>query len=86
MIRAMQLLGLIGVMAVVPPAHAVDSTGQSPVSKRQMIVQMVDCMKKRMSADRNRSYNEAMKTCKDQMHKDESPAGALMASETQPKQ
>jgi len=88
MIRLVQVRVLIGVMFIVAQAHAADSTSQSTMSKRQMIVQMIDCMKKRMSADKGRSYNEAMKACKDEMNRESGnlSSGALVASETQPKQ
>ena len=86
--RLVPRIALTAVIAVGAQAHAVDSTSQSTMSKRQMIVQMVDCMKKRMSADKGRSYNEAMKACKDEMNKEGGnvSSGALVASETQPKQ
>ncbi len=83
MIRVVQVLVSSAMIFVVAQAHAADSS----MSKRQMIVQMVDCMKKRMSADKSRSYNEAMKVCKEEMNKEsEMPPDALVASETQPKQ
>ncbi|MHB8475725.1 MAG: hypothetical protein ACYDBZ_05495 [Steroidobacteraceae bacterium] len=86
--RVMPIIALSGVMFAGAQAHAVDSTSQSTLSKRQMIVQMVDCMKKRMSADKSRSYNEAMKTCKDRINKesDDLSSGALVASDTPAKQ
>lgn len=77
---------LTGAMFVSTQAYAGDSTSQSTMSKRQTIAQMVDCMRKRMSSNKSRSYNEAMKACKDQMKEsDNSPSGALVASDTPPK-
>jgi hypothetical protein len=78
------LIVLTGVIFVGTQARAVDSTSQPTMSKRQMIVQMVGCMRKRMSANKSRSYNEAMKACKDQINKesDDLPSGALVASDT----
>jgi hypothetical protein len=86
--RVVPIIALTSVMLVGAQAHAADSTSQSTMSKRQMIVQMVDCMKKRMSADKSRSYNEAMKVCKDQINKesDDLRSGALVASDTPAKQ
>jgi len=85
--RVVPIIALTGVIFVAAQAQAIDSTSQSTTSKRQMIVQMVDCMKKRMSADKSRSYNEAMKTCKDQMKEsDDLSPGALVASDTSAKQ
>jgi hypothetical protein len=63
------VIALMGIV-VGTQGLAVDSTGQPSISKRQMIVQMVGCMRKRMSANRSSSYNEAMKACKDQMNKE----------------
>jgi hypothetical protein len=82
--RAVPIIALAATIFVGTQAHAVDATSQSPMSKRQMIVQMVDCMRKRMSADKSRSYNEAMKACNDQINKesDDLPSGVLVASDT----
>jgi hypothetical protein len=82
--RVVTVIAVTGVILVGAQAHAVDSTSQSRMSKRQLIVQMVGCMRKRMSADKGTSYNEAMKACKDQMNKenDNVPSGALVASDT----
>jgi hypothetical protein len=85
--RVVPIIALTSVMFVGAQAHAVDSTSQSTMSKRQMIVQIVDCMKKRMSADKSHSYNEAMKGCKDQINResDDLSSGALVASDTSAK-
>jgi hypothetical protein len=59
----------IGVATLVGArALAVDATGQSTVSKRQMIVQVTNCMRKRMSVDKEISYNAAAKICKNQVN------------------
>jgi hypothetical protein len=81
--RVVILIALSSVILVDRQALAVDDAGQSKMSKRQMIAQVVSCMKKRMSADRSISYNEAMKACKDQVNRenDTLAAGALVASE-----
>jgi hypothetical protein len=70
---------LIGAQAL-----AVDSTDQPTMSKRQLIAQMVGCMRKQMSANNTISYNEAMKACKDQISKqtDNSASRTLVASDT----
>ena len=69
---------LIGAQAL-----AVDSKGQPTISKRQLIAQMVGCMRKQMSANNAISYNEALKTCKDQMNtqSDNSVPRTLVASD-----
>jgi hypothetical protein len=81
--RVATVLSLSGVIFVGPPALA-DSTNQPAMSRHQMVAQMVGCMKKRMAANRNASYNDAMKACKDQINKerDNSPPGALVASDS----
>jgi hypothetical protein len=61
-----------------------ESASQSRVGKRHAIAQLVVCMKTRMSHDRGTSYNEARKTCKDQIANQggSTPSGALVASAT----
>jgi hypothetical protein len=52
-------------------------------TKRQMVTQVVDCMRKRMSSDRRISYNEAAKTCKDEVHRrfEDASSGPLVAAD-----
>jgi hypothetical protein len=58
------------------------------MTKHQMIVQTVSCMRKRMSSGKPISYYEAAKACKDQIDKqrDNSTAGALVASDAPARQ
>jgi hypothetical protein len=86
--RVVTVIALSGVICLGPRAFAVDSISPSTMSKRQMLTQIVDCMKKRMSANKNSSYNEAMKACKDQIKKetDTLPSGTLVASDAPAKQ
>jgi hypothetical protein len=81
--RLVKVIALTGVIFAGTPALADDSTSPPTMSKRQMIVQMLGCMRKRMSANKNGSYNDAMKACKDQISKqsDNLPSGALVASD-----
>jgi hypothetical protein len=64
-------------------AFAVDSTSQARPSKHQSVARMVDCMKKRMSADKSSSYHDAMKACQDQIDRQNGnlPSGALVAAD-----
>jgi hypothetical protein len=80
----MTVIALSGMILVGTRALAADSVNQSTMSKRQMYAQIIDCMKKRMSANKNSSYNEALKACKDQVSKGSGtlPSGALVASDT----
>lgn len=79
--RVATVIALTGVIFAGTPALAGDSTSRSTMSKRQMIAQMVGCMRKRMSADRNSSYNDARKACKNKQSGN-LPSGALVASDT----
>jgi len=84
--RVVTVIMLTGAISVGAQAFAGDSTSQPTMSKRQTVVQIVDCMRKRMSANKSRSYNEAMKACKDQIKEsDNPPAGTLVASDAAPK-
>ena len=80
LLTALAMTGLlIGAQAL-----ADDSTGQATMSKRQLIVQMLGCMRKQMSVNNAISYHEALKTCKDQMNtqSDNSASRTLAASDT----
>jgi len=81
--RLLTVIAATGVIFVGARAPAADSVNQSTMSKRQMIAHVVGCMKKRMAADKNSSYNGAMKACKDRINKqsDNLPPGALVASD-----
>lgn len=82
--RIITIIAMTSVMFVGARALAVDSVSQSTMSKRQLIAQMVGCMRKQMSANNTISYNEAMKACKDQISKqtDNSASRTLVASDT----
>jgi hypothetical protein len=69
------------VIFVGPQALATDSIDQSMVSKRQMIAQIADCVKKRISAEKDSTYKEAIKVCKNQIDKENAnlPSEALVA-------
>lgn len=67
--RLLTIVATTGVIIVASQALALDSNDQSTMSKRQMIAQIVSCMKKRMSANKDSSYREAMKVCRHQIDK-----------------
>jgi hypothetical protein len=67
--RLLTVMATSGLIIVASQALAIDSNNQSTLSKRQMIAQIVGCMKKRMSANKDSSYREAMKICKNQLNK-----------------
>jgi hypothetical protein len=55
-----------------------DAVPQPTMTKHEMIVKTVVCMRKRMSIDRAVSYNEAARTCKAQISKpSDHSSGAL---------
>jgi hypothetical protein len=74
-------------MVVASQAHATDASTQSSMSKRQMVAQMADCMKRRLSANKDSSYKEVFKTCRNELQKrgDTSESSALVASDPQAK-
>jgi hypothetical protein len=82
--RLLNLVVATGAMFVGTQALAVDSTNQPTVSKRQMIVQVADCMRKQMSSSKTVSYNQSMKACRDKINErmENSVSGALVASAT----
>jgi hypothetical protein len=85
---ALTMIAITCAMVTGTPAIAADSVHPPTTTKRQMIVQTVSCMRKRMSASKTTSYNEAAKECKDQIEKQRgnSTAGALVASDAPVKQ
>ena len=85
--RIVTVIALSGLVFASTRALAADPPSQSPMSKRQVVARVVGCMKKRMAANKNSSYNEAMKVCKEQIRKenDNSPGGTLVASDSAPK-
>jgi hypothetical protein len=72
------------VMLAGAQAIAADAVNHSTMGKRQMAVQVTNCMKKRMSANQDISYNAAAKVCKNQVNsrRNNSMAGALVASDS----
>ncbi len=68
MMRLLTFVAMSAAMFVGARGIAADAMNQAPISKRQMAIQVVNCMKKRMSADRATSYNAAARVCKDQVN------------------
>ena len=64
MTRALTIIAFGAVILVDSQAIAVDAP--STMSKHQMLVQVVNCMKKRMAVDKLISYSEAAQGCKNQ--------------------
>jgi hypothetical protein len=83
-----RLAAAIAVAAALASTHVSANDWKGEVAtKRQMVNQVVDCMRKRMSNDRKVSYNEAARTCKDQVNQrlENASSGPLMAADRQVK-
>jgi hypothetical protein len=81
--RMFMVIAMTTAMLVGARALAADSVTQPTMSKRQLITQMLGCMRKQMSASSSISYNAAMKACKQQMsgQHDDSASRTLVASD-----
>jgi len=86
--RLFAMVATMGATVLAWQVHAIDSNNQSTMSKREMLAQIADCMKKRISANKDSSYRDAFKACKNQLQKGGDPAesGAWVASDPQGKQ
>ena len=69
MTRVMTMIAM-GLVMLLPhaPVIAADATSPATKSKHQMVVLVVNCMKKRMSVNKEMSYNAAAKVCKNQVN------------------
>jgi hypothetical protein len=76
------ILVAAGTMFAASPAYASDWKAQPLAAKRQMVSQVISCMKKRMSSDRLISYNQASKECRESVESqlEKSSSGPLVAS------
>ena len=63
MYRELTVIAMTGMMFVGAQVLAGNSRNQAALNRRHVI----DCMSKRMSANKAVSYNEAAKACKDQL-------------------
>lgn len=65
-----RVLAMLAMAMVLASSHAiaVDAPVQSTGSKRQLTVQVSNCMKKRMAVDKEISYIAAAKVCKNQVN------------------
>ena len=61
---------------------AADTVAQPTMTKRQVFLKTVSCMKQRMSTDKTISYIAAAKECKDQISRESGnlASGTLVAS------
>lgn len=79
--RMVTVVAMTGLLLMAVQAFAVD-TGQPALTRRQMLTQIIGCMKKRMSASRTISYNQAARACKDELKQGDSSSGPLVAADT----
>ncbi len=81
--RLTLILATASTVAAASTALASDWKSQPLAVKRQMVTQMVSCMKKRMAGDRQVSYNQAAKECRESVEGqlEKSTAGPLVASD-----
>lgn len=67
----------MGVLLVGAKAIPDDATSQATLRKHQTIVQVINCMRKRMSVDKGLSYNAAAKVCKSQVDNQSNNSAAV---------
>jgi|ERR1700691_1187188 hypothetical protein len=82
--RAIKVIVVTGAILVGTQAIAQDTLSQPTLSKRQMVLQVIGCMRKEMAADRSISYNAAARECKAQVTRsnDHSAPDTLVAAST----
>jgi hypothetical protein len=87
MTRNLTMIALSVSMLVSAHAVAADARAPPTISKHQTFVQIVNCMKKRMSTHKDLSYNAAEKACKGQVDSgnDDSEPVARVASDSSAK-
>jgi hypothetical protein len=71
-------------LVIALPAVASDWKTQPMAVKRQMLSQVISCMKKRMSTDQRISYYQASKICRETVEGqlEKSTSGPLVAADT----
>jgi hypothetical protein len=84
--RLLTAVATTGAICVAMQALAADSDNQSTMTERQLVAQIVGCMRVRMSASKDRSYKGAYKACKNQVTKgNDNAPDAVAISGTQAK-
>jgi hypothetical protein len=78
------VFAVAGAVLAAAQAPAGDWKAQPLAVKRQLVVQVIECMKKRMSGDRHISYNQAAKQCRDEVerHLEKASAEPMVAADT----
>jgi hypothetical protein len=85
--RLFAMVATMGATVLAGQVHAIDSNNPPTMSRREMVAQIAACMKKRISANKDSSYRDAFKACRNQLKKDSEAAesGALVASDPEAK-
>jgi len=83
MTRALALIAALLALGIGAPDMAADAGNHPSLSKHQIVAQIIACMKKRMAADQKISYNEAARSCKEQVRRqiEGSVSGPLVAAD-----
>lgn len=78
------MIGIGYAMFSGPPAHAIDSQRSLTNARHQIALQMLKCMRARMSASRTIWYNEAQLLCQQELAGQHGTpaAGKLLAAES----
>ena len=86
--RTSTIAMIVIMMFVETQSLAADSVARPTMTRRQVFIKTVSCMKQRMSADKTISYIAAAKECKDQIGRQSGSlsSGALVASDDLQKQ
>jgi hypothetical protein len=77
-------MAAMSVVLAITAAPANEWKSQSLATKRQLVSQVIECMKKRMSSDRLISYNDAAKVCKAEVKRqvESASSGPLVAADS----
>lgn len=84
MTRVLTMIAIGVVMLFDAQPIAADAMSQPTINKRQTSAQVLNCMKRRMSVNKEISYNAAAKVCKNQVNNqnNNSASVAQVASDT----
>jgi hypothetical protein len=82
--RLLTVIATTGVTCVASQVPAANSDSQSTMSDRQLIAQIAGCMRARMSANKDSSYKDAFRACKNQVTKGAPDAVVVSGTRAKP--
>jgi hypothetical protein len=82
--RLLTVVAASGAICVAAQAPAADTDNQSTMSERQLISQIAGCMRARMSANKDGSYKDAFKACKNQLTKGTPDTAVVSGTQAKP--